>query len=197
MARPSSATPYEIAYYEGLVFKTTSMYVEIVEDDFDDVQQFLRIKVWRALESFDPALARQTVDGYVFQCMRNGVKDLLKKKRRDLSYIEDHADHYQHEPHGSNAPRPLDRFEHSYLSADHEQTFGAVDEQGALVMPSTLTPTERSIVALLYAGYTQKEAAVHLGLRRAEMERSVKSIRQKLADWRPSNIERAGLPLAA
>jgi hypothetical protein len=40
-------------------------------------------------------------------------------------------------------------------------------------------------VLLLYRDYKQSESARHLGLEKHKMERAMRSIRQKLADWRP------------
>jgi hypothetical protein len=49
----------DLAYYEGLVFKTAQLVVRAgVEIEVEDAQQRLRIKVWRALKAFDPAKCR-------------------------------------------------------------------------------------------------------------------------------------------
>jgi hypothetical protein len=52
------------------------------------------------------------------------------------------------------------------------------------------------VVALLYLDYSQREAAGHLGLKRNEMERTVRTIRQEMADWRPTSPQ-VVTPIAA
>lgn len=172
MARTTN--PYDIDFYEGLVHATAAIYAPKVEVEFDDFCQLLRVKAWRALELFDPARSKMPVERYVFMCVKNKVKDLLDLRRRGEVYIEDQR-------HELTA---LDRFEERYLSVDHEHTYGVVDE-GKPLIPSTLTVIERQVITLLYRDHTQAEAARKLGLRRSEMERTMRSIRLKMADWRP------------
>ena len=47
--------PDTLRHYEGLIFRTARFAAPLVEDDFEDVQQVLRIKCWRALLAYDPA----------------------------------------------------------------------------------------------------------------------------------------------
>lgn len=148
-----------------------------VEEDYDDIVQIFRVKAWRALESFDATRSRLPVHRYVFGCITNQSKDLVKKKKRAELYIED-----------VNAPRGdesrADQFVARYLSADHIEIFGGVDE-GSPLIPSTLTDIERQVICLLYSDYAQTEVARSLGLTRSRMERTMESIRTKMADWAP------------
>lgn len=192
MGRASTFTPRDIEFYEGLVFKTASMYSSYVEEDFEDIQQVLRIKVWRALEAFDPTRSNMTRQRYVFSCVKNQCKDLVKKKRRNELFIEDLA---PVEVEQGQLGGPRDRFDWRYLSADADQAYGAVESAPPLI-PSTLSKLEREVLALLYLDFSQKEAATLLGVRRNEMERAVKSLRDKMADWRPTPAAEP-LPAAA
>src|SRR4051794_8115324 len=86
----------ELASYEGLVFRTAQMYAPFVDDDEEDVRQALRIKVWQALLAYRPrsletpdVKGRTPRDKYVFMCVTNQVKDLLKRKKRQEDFIED------------------------------------------------------------------------------------------------------------
>lgn len=185
--RKNSPSPSDIAYYEGLIHKTASMYVGLVDDDFDDIASVLRVKVWKALRAYDPAKVRtQTVEKYVFMCVRNQCKDLIRKKRRPEVSIEDlrRAD--------GDSPYTWMR----QLASEHDQEYGGVEEEELLV-PSTLSELERRIVAWLYLDRTHKEVAGLLGLTRAEMERAVRVIRQKMADWRPSEHPASAMALPA
>jgi RNA polymerase sigma factor (sigma-70 family) len=168
---------HDVSFYEGLCRKTASMYVPFVEEEYEDIVQILRVKVWRALETFDPARSKMPVERYVFMCVKNQCKDLVKKRKRGEKYIEDIAP--------TTGELPLrDSFDERYLSATHEEIYGLVDEGDPLV-PSTLTPTEKQVVCLLYRSYRQTEAARLLGLTRSEMERCIAAIRMKMADWHP------------
>lgn len=176
--------PNVLRLYEGLIFSTARRYSIFVEEDLEDIQQILRVKVFRALESYDGAKAPARTDGrdprdaYVFQCVRNQAKDLLKKKPRHESYIDDSfADE-----EGSGR----DWFEHSIgMATTHDQVYGEIEDDD-LVVPNTLTELERQVVCLLYAGYRQSEVARSLCLVKRDMERAMRSIRLKMEDWRPT-----------
>lgn len=171
---PQRPTPYTVEFYEGLVRKTAGMTFPLVEDEYEDIVQILRLKCWRALESYDPARATQTVQGYVFMCVRNQVKDLMKKKRRDELYIEDQR--------GAGD----DHFDALYLIDD--QGYEGVEAELPLI-PNSLSDLERRVLALLYEGYKQREVALRLAVPRGEVERAVKAIRIKMGDWRPTSQE--------
>lgn len=176
----SQVSDSDIKHYEGLVRKTASMYAGIVEDDFDDICAVLRIKVWQALKAFDPAKARQTRDAYVFMCVRNRVKDLVKKVRRDELFIEDIA------PSDPNRGLPRDTFERRYFSVQDDELFEDLDKP---LIPSTLTAQERLVVGYLYLSYTQPQMAVVLEMPRKEVAALVGNVKLKFADWKPEKSE--------
>jgi RNA polymerase sigma factor (sigma-70 family) len=193
MATFSSGMRRELADFEGLVFKTASMYERLLGYEREDLQQVLRLRVWIAIEAYDGDRSDQPLDKFVFGCVRNQIRDLVKSKtRKDRchacngsgcevcagrgrivereSYIEDHT------------AAPNDRFEAAHLShiEVHEH-----DEQ--VVLPIEVTSYEREVIGLLYVGYRQTEIADLLGCQRRDIERSVRIIRRKLADWHPGN----------
>lgn len=170
------ATPYEIEHYEGLVRKTASMYVDRSQEPYEDLCQILRLKIWRALQSYDPTKSKLPVERYVFMCMKNQCKDVVNKRWRQENYIEDLGEG--------------DSFDEQYLAADHDQTFGEIEEDVPLI-PSTLTLPERRLVALLYGGWSTTEAARRLGLARKDCTALLASVQGKLADWKPSPNGRA------
>lgn len=185
---PRTKDPYDIKFYEGLIFTTAGMYAPRVEEEFDDICQLLRMKVWRALELYDPARSRMPVERYVFMCVKNRCKDLVTKHRRGDVYIEDQrrsGTGVGTGPGGVGDAGTLDVFEAQYLAADHEQVFGGVDA-GTPLIPSTLTGREREVIVLLYRDHSQAEVVRILGLRRSEMERIMRAIRDKMADWKPT-----------
>lgn len=180
-----------IPHYEGLIFTTTSQVVELVEEDFDDILQRLRITVWRALLAFDPErythlsawAQRERQRSYVFSCVQNMKKDVLKRVRRGDRYIEDEGGGAP----GTNGDSNADRFEARYLTTPPDLVFSEVEEDD-LVLPSTLDCLERHVVVYLYTGRTQVETAVELGLTPNQMQTVMKRVRSKLADWKPSAV---------
>lgn len=161
-------TSAEIPYYEGLIHKTAGMYARFIQEDYDDIVSILRIKVWWALEYYDPARSRQPVDRFVFSCVKNQVKDLLKRKRRDEVYLED---------------QPESITDHHCVDAD--VVFQDIERELPGI-PNTLTGVEREVLVRLYLSLTQREVSADLGLTRSEMEKTMRSLRTKMADWEPS-----------
>lgn len=175
-----SARPIDLEYYAGLVFKTSQMYERVLDMDREDIQQILQIKVWRSLEAFDATRSSVPVERYVFGCVRNQVKDLVKARFRRLkwgseTYIEDEARNSDGSWKAS--------FELEHLSVELE-----LEEVG---LPSTLTSDERHVVALLYVGYKQTEIAGLLEVDRRDVTRSLRSVRTKMDHLRPEALAAA------
>jgi DNA-directed RNA polymerase specialized sigma24 family protein len=87
----------QLSDFEGLIFSTAVRYAPVIADeDVEDIKQILRVKVWQALQAYDRTRSTQDVEAFVFGCMYNRVKDLLKaqERRNDARngrqlYIED------------------------------------------------------------------------------------------------------------
>jgi RNA polymerase sigma factor (sigma-70 family) len=177
----------DVRRYEGLVRATANRIAPFVEMPVEDIEQRLRIKVWRALVTFNPRVGRAE-DQYVVSCVFNEKKDILSLRRRgelplDAMLTPEDRKHNRG-----------DAFEEQYLSVAAEQVYASIEEDD-LRLPSTLTHLELQVITLLYAQRYQTEIALELGLSKGEMEKSMRSIRVKLADWRPSASERgAALP---
>lgn len=188
------------------MFRHATRIVEIVEDDLDDIRQFYRLKAWAALRSFDADKAQSTcsvcrepcADGdrcprckYVFICLKNAEKDMLKKRRRGHVFIEDQAptvDRYD-----GDGQRRSNWFEERFLSTDHDEVYGRVDD-GQPLLPNTLSDLEVRVVVALYRGYRQSEIARSMPLAKGELDRLMVSIREKMADWRPGPEAPAARP---
>lgn len=156
--------------YEGLIYKHSLRILGKVDFDLDDIRQVYRMKAWYAINKWDPARSRMTLDAFVFGCLKNAEKDLLKRKRHGEVFIADQSARSRR----TCEPR-----------ATHEDIFGDVDE-GRPLVPNTLTAVELHVVVLLYRGYFQTEIAPKLGLAKTEMEATMRSIRAKMEDWRPN-----------
>lgn len=183
MAYADAHDPHVLRHYEGLIFKTALMLHGHVEDDLEDIQQILRIKVFRALLAFNPTRAvRLSRDNYVFMCLRDQAKDLAKRRKRRELYIEDLAPAAAAADSAGLLSR--DWFDERYLSSSRDEVYSTVEDDDCLI-PNTLSELEVEIVVLLYGDYRQTEIATRLGLGKRDMELAMRSIRQKLADWKP------------
>jgi RNA polymerase sigma factor (sigma-70 family) len=165
-----------VARYRGLCRTTASMYVNSVEEEFDDIVQVLMVKAWVAVERFDESKwvrddeRQEAQDRFVFSCVKNGMKDVLKRPRRRLVFIED----------VSPGDRPAE------LQEDSDLVYASVEDEG-IVLPSTLSEMERGIIHLLTTGLTQIEAGARHGLSRHQIDRVMGEIRTKMADWKPTS----------
>lgn len=161
-----------IRAYEGLVRKTASLLEGRVDESYEDLCSMIRIKVWRALESYDPERSKLPERNYVFSCVVNLKKDLYKKEaRRDEDlYLEDLT--------------AAAGFEERYLAVE-EVVQESLEDEGVF-LPSTLSHVERRVITYLYVGYTEWDARRELGLKRGEMADAMGAIRAKMADWAPT-----------
>lgn len=167
--------------FEGLVFETARQIVARgVELEFDDVRQLLRIKVWHAVQRYAADHPKgMPLRRFVFMCVANLRKDIEKKPRRHDASID------ALRGCESGAGTPLaDWFDARYLSVDQEEVFALVEDGSRL--SETLSPTERRVVALRVQGWLLIEIDRELGLSRAQRERVMRSIREKLAHLDPT-----------
>lgn len=167
----------EIADYEGLVFSTAARLDGRLEMDVDDIRQVLRVKVWTSLRKYDTARSKMSRENYVFMCIQNAVKDMLRKRKRGEVSIEYLT--------GDAGRLTREGFDALYFREEEEAVYGAIERERVLI-PSTLDDREVRVVVLLYDGYSQTEAARALGLTRSQVERAMVAIRDKMADWRPT-----------
>lgn len=182
MPRPDQ-DPEVLAHYAGLVFKTAARVAGASEMEQEDVQQELWIKVVTALRAYDPTRSRMKRDAYVFACIYNRSKDLLKhggrKRARGVDlFIEDLA------PNSADGNGSRERFERRHLAVDAEQVFEEI-ETDPVMLPNTLSALEKQIMLLLYFNYSPWEAAAKLGLSRKTVESKIESMRVKLSDFDP------------
>jgi len=202
MLASEAQDPKLLAHYEGLIRKTAALYVDSCEEDYDDIVQLFRIKVWKALLHFEPKRVKKNAhlagdkqrDRFVFACVLNQAKDLTKRVKRNWAYIEDIAPSESrstgaHHGHDYGA---ADRFDSRYLKATEEQIFGVIQE-GLPLIPSSLTDKERQVIALLYLDYNYGEISETAELPRKDVATLVRGIREKMADWRPTPITASAL----
>jgi RNA polymerase sigma factor (sigma-70 family) len=175
-----------VADFEGLVRTTARMYAPFLDTDQDDIAQELRVKVWQALNAYRPERVRtQTIEKYVFTCVRNRVKDLLKAQRRRR--LPDGSRRFlligDMTPEGGDTSRF--ELEHQ-MHTSAEQVYAEVEEAD-YPLPSTLTELEVAVVRLLVLEFSQTEIAAILSVPRRRVRIAYLAVVDKLEDWRPTN----------
>ena len=188
----------QIAEFEGLVFETARqlVYEEHVEMDFDDVRQFLRQKVWRAIEEYDSARDKRlrSLKRFVFGCVVNARKDVIKRPRRFTQSIDELRDD-QAMGRGfsvADTQNRSDRFDGRYLSTDEEEVFAQLDTGPPLPCLSEL---ERQVAQMRAEDFTLAEIDLELGLVPGQAKIAMRSAREKLAHRRPRSAEPRTAPL--
>lgn len=198
----ASLRDVDILPYEGLVFVTSQRFSGMTGVEREDLQQILRLKVAQALLSYSAARSSLPEGRYVFSCVRNKVKDLVRdehaRRRRlpcsrcgfeascldgcryaPITSIEEAT------PQGEDG-LARDRFEHrAGMSVTAEEVFGAADE-GTFQLPSTLTKYEADVLLLMVLDFNQTEIAVRLSTSRKRVRATHASIQDKMRDWCPS-----------
>jgi DNA-directed RNA polymerase specialized sigma24 family protein len=167
--------------FDGLIRETARQIVAAgVEIEYDDVAQLLRIKVWQTIERYDSTHgAHLPLRRFVFGCLYNLRRDIEKRPRRYNHSVE-HERSKGDDFHGGQA----EAFDLKYLSLNAEDAYVEVEDE-PVVLPSTLTATERRVVALRLAGLSLGEVDQAIGLSRFQRAQVMASIRVKLADWAP------------
>jgi len=169
MDKPVELADTDIRYYEGLIRTTSRMYASGVGVELEDLEQVLRFRVWRALEAYDPERSRASRRSFVYTCVRNQIKDLVKARvrKRATGYSETYM-----EDSGSKDER--------HLAVVPEERL-----EDAVVLPTTITSEERQVLALVYVGYSLTEIGLLLGVTAKLAGSRMASVRSKMADWRP------------
>lgn len=170
----------DISPYLGLIHATAARYEPILDDDLEDIKQVLALKVAQAVAAFDPSKTKLPLRNFVFSCVTNRVKDLLKEQSRRNDrrgggqlYVEDV---------GSASMA----FEATYLCVSEEIVYFEVEDE-TVKLPATLSPLEAQVVQLLLLEYNQTEIAVRLKVTRAAVRKAHASVQAKMADWRPGS----------
>jgi DNA-directed RNA polymerase specialized sigma24 family protein len=177
-----------LASFEGLVRATARMFAEQVHREEDDLAQELRLRVWRACETYDPQRSTQTLQRYVFGAVTNKIKDYKRDAAREATRRERCGLAFLHiesmQLGGNDNQDRQERFDSLFHYATHEQVFADV-EHAPFTLPVGITYTERRVSALLVVGLARSEIASAIATSRHEIDECVRSLRAKLADWRP------------
>jgi RNA polymerase sigma factor (sigma-70 family) len=180
--------------FEGLVFRTSRMYAAQVKKDPDDLAQELRIRVWKAISTYDPERSRTSLESYVFSVVQNKIKDYKRDAARAAGrpvvlHIEDMqlGGKRTNNDVGSHAEAKQELFDRLFNRIEAETVYAEVDDRYQL--PSTVTEPERQVLMLLAAGCSRDEIVGLLGVTRGQVDGMVRVLREKLAHLKPSGDE--------
>lgn len=179
--------------FEGLVLTTARMFATQVGWEEDDMAQMLRLKVWKAVASFDPSRGL-SLERHVFGAITNRIKDFKRDaarevKRRDrygvmFLHIEDMRSAYD----DRNVSRQ-EAFDARYNFAERDEVYGVIEE-GKFVLPAGVTDREASVLVLLMHELSKTEIALRLGIPKPVVYECIDALRQKFADWAPADSSR-------
>jgi RNA polymerase sigma factor (sigma-70 family) len=194
----------ELRAFEGLVHATARMFAAQVRREEEDLAQELRVRVWRAIDSYDPARSGLSLERYVYGAIANKIKDFKRDAARELQrrrannltflYIEDMVLDRDHGGNGQRRSRQ-EVFDGRFNFATRDEVYGHIDE-GLLTLPSTVTEREAEVVVLLMLGSSRPDVAVRLGPGPPDVDACVRNLREKFADWKPPGNSRT-VPLVA
>jgi hypothetical protein len=184
--------------FEGLVFTTARMfasYVAVLMEE-EELRQELRIVVWRSCCKFDAERSGKTGAGlraYVYGNIANRVKSLRRDAARRARYNVSFEHIEGHRVEGDE--RFYGDFELRYLCESPDVVYGKIDE-GLLVLPATVTPSEVDVLLLLMFGFSETEMMLKLTLKRGDLRAVVGRLQVKFADWSRSPSSASVRPVA-
>jgi RNA polymerase sigma factor (sigma-70 family) len=183
----------QVAQFEGLVYTTARQIVDGgVEIDFDDVRQLLRIKILYAIQKYHSDRSTLSLRRFVFGCVRNMRKDIEKRPRRFNKSVEEIRTRHAEFP---DAPGDASEwFDERFLSITAEQVYFEVEDEDPCWF-ARLDEEERQVVKLRSDGLSLAEIDCALVLARGQARNAMQSVREKLADWRPSAPEPRSVPM--
>lgn len=168
---------FRLESYEGLVHSTARKYEDPARKrgvELEDFEQILRIKVWWAIEHYS-LTSDLPVRRFVFGCLTNQVKDVLKRKRNQDAHLEDMMGA---STTGSEGEIGADSTRNAlrYLSVSEEDTFADLLDE----LPNTLTEEELHVAEKLIAGWQQYRIAEEMQVSLGRVRAHIAALRLKL-----------------
>lgn len=191
-----------LAAFEGLVLTTSRMFAAQLHRDEDDLAQELRVKVWRAVERFDPTRGL-SIERHVFGALTNKIKDYKRDAAREVQRREKHGVSFlhiedmatktvmTHYTWARSRDTTQELFDAHYHFVTDEEVYAEVERE-PFEVPAGVTGEERQVLALLMADFTRAEIALLLGMSKFRVDTLARSLQQKFADWRPSRQQHQG-----
>lgn len=183
----------ELLPFEGLVHATARKFAPQLRREEEDLAQELRIVIWRAVTKHSTKRSTMTLERYVFMCMTNRLKDFKRDAAREARRREDNGLSFLHiedlcmsGEEGTPFGTPTqENFDGRYNFIGREEVYRRVEE-GLFVLPAGVTELEANVLVLLMMEVTEREIVLRLGVVRSEVKACIEALREKFADWRPS-----------
>lgn len=174
--------------YEGLVIATTRYWRHCITYDLadEDIQQELRMKVWRALLVFDPSRGYPEKN-HVFGAVRNRIKDLIGKKRREkvevlVSTFEPSSDF-----HESN------NFFSGKLHKGHAKDYASIDDEKSDILFG-LDEIDQWIGILMAQGYNAPEISREMGITVSAVRTGIARVREHVSSLLDERVQSSRTP---
>ena len=160
--------------YEGLVISTTRYWRRFITSDLldEDIEQELRMKVWRALETFNPDIGYPERN-HVFGAVRNRIKDLIGKKKREnfeTSMLEEQTFSGLNRGGTNN----LNESENRIAFSKHEESVPTDLIQG-------LPRAEQRVAILMVQGYNAPEISQDMGITVSTVRSHIARVREHVS----------------
>lgn len=146
--------------YEGLVISTTRYWRHKISEEMsdDDIKQELRIKIYKALLTFDPNRGYPE-HKHVFGAVRNMVKDLIKKKNQLANQT----------------------LVSELVTRDGRTIFGIVLDEDKTELLQNLSRMDQEISVMIIQGFTLREVAETIGVELNYVKHRISVIRNEIA----------------
>lgn len=189
MMRPDQRQ--RLSAFEGLVISTSRMFAGLVDREEEDLAQELRVRVWRAIETHDPAKSKVSLERYVFSVVTNKVKDFKRDAAREMKRRErfglerfGQALSFGHIEDMRGEGGASDHFDGLHQFVARDEVYREVDE-GRFTLPATVTEREATVLLFAMMGMTKVAIAAKLTISRPAVDAAMAALREKFADWKP------------
>ena len=165
--------------YEGLIKCTARKFRNSISSDigYEDICQELRIKAWKALESFDPSYGSPE-SMHVFVAVNNRVKDLMRRKSKPERPFSDlPSDGHR----WVNADEAIHSSIRAQFTNPEDASISAENPVKTEILRG-LTPVQQSIAICIAAGYTTAEIRKSHGISQSNYFIHVREIKAHVKD---------------
>jgi RNA polymerase sigma factor (sigma-70 family) len=190
----NSLATVDVRPYQGVAFSTARIYAPYLDMDEEDVAQELLLKAAQALVAYRPRRVVRTLrtDGrspeqaWVFMCIKNRVKDLLKAQQRRRLPDGGRRMYYIEDVRGDEpTTNGTTKWDAEHMSITHAEVYAEVEDV-EVPLPPSLTKLEAAVVRLLIMELSQTEIARVLDVPRRRVRVAYVQVQEKMVDFKPS-----------
>jgi len=164
--------------YEGLVISTTRRWRGYISQELadEDVQQELRMKVFRALQTFNPNHpSGYPEERHVFGAVRNKVKDLIVKKRLNATPLSELGGKMRDKERRADSPEGILEFRFGKLDATTTEALRGLPKD------------QQEIAVSLGMGYNHSETMTLMKMKHSVYQRHLAELKIHLRNYANGN----------